>query len=367
MATTPKPKSDFANIRVATISGIPIFIHWTFILFIAWIALVKHSSDPKGLLFVLAVFVCVLLHELGHAFAARQFHIKTASITLYPIGGVALIESQPRAWKELWVAIAGPLVNVVIASALYVGLRLKGVPIHPLVATLTEGSLIENLIYINISLFLFNLIPAFPMDGGRILRSLLEVRFGREIATNLAAKLGQGIGIFFLLGGLYSWQPIIMLIGGFVLFTAGAEINELKSESMLSGRKVIEATVSQFQTLPAASTLDDAAAMLLEGSQHDFPVEFNSEVIGVLRREDLARGLVQSGVGAPIGDFITRNFVRLAAHDDLESAVEAIRANPRIPILVFDGEKLLGMVTSENLNEFFLVETARKHRRNTAS
>jgi Zn-dependent protease len=200
--------------KIARIAGIDVYVHATFLL-IFWIF-------RGGLPLVLAMFGCVLLHELGHALMARRFGIETADITLYPIGGVARLRRMPRApGAELLIALAGPAVNFAIAGAL---LALEASGLLGLLTPASSGAFFSELLLVNLGLGVFNLLPAFPMDGGRVLRALLSGWVGRARATTIAARLGQFLAIF--LGGmlfLWSQNPIHLALAAFIFFAARAE------------------------------------------------------------------------------------------------------------------------------------------------
>src|SRR6185503_19517713 len=195
--------------RLGRIAGIALYVHATFLLLLAWVAISEYQSShdaaaaARGVIFVLAVFAMVVLHELGHALAARRYGVKTRDITLLPIGGVARLERMPREPKqELWVAIAGPLVNVAIAITLFI--LLVAIRLSKSTFLASQDSFITLLMRINLFLIAFNLLPAFPMDGGRVLRALLARRLEYVRATRIAARIGQVMAIFFILAGLYS-------------------------------------------------------------------------------------------------------------------------------------------------------------------
>jgi len=212
--------------------GIGVYVHWTFALLLAWVGFAGLASGGIGsaafsLLLVTALFACVVLHELGHSLAGRRFGIPTRSITLYPIGGVAQLEGIPRQPKqELIIALAGPAVNVVIAALLLPIAIMTGFGLPTGVAPSTFGQFVATLTAANIVLVLFNLIPAFPMDGGRVLRALLAMGGNYRWATNVAARIGQGLAILFVLAGLGVfgfWNPLLIVIGGFIFLAAGSE------------------------------------------------------------------------------------------------------------------------------------------------
>ena len=194
--TTPEPPASSGPawaFQIATVAGIPIRVHFTFLLFLVWIAFGQGGPNVLNLAYVLAVFLCVLLHELGHSVVALRYNIPVADITLYPIGGVARIEKRPRAREELWIALAGPAVNVVIAAVLWGALGFPGMDrvasdLTNVTAATAVHRLIERIMITNVILVLFNMIPAFPMDGGRVLRALLALNMGPQRATAIASS-----------------------------------------------------------------------------------------------------------------------------------------------------------------------------------
>src|SRR5215211_3263763 len=275
--------------KLGTFAGIDVFVHSTFLLLIGWIGY-RHWLDygtlakvAEGILFILALFLCVVLHEYGHALTARRYGIKTRDITLYPIGGVARLERMPdKPIEELWVALMGPAVNVVIAAIIFVYLYLSRglVPMTDL--TVASGSFAARLMAVNISLVLFNLIPAFPMDGGRVLRALLAMRMDYVRATQIAANIGQGLA--FVLGfiGLFN-NPFLLFIAFFVWIGASQEASMVQMKNSVSGIPVTRAMLTDFKTLSPRDTLSQVVGLILAGSQHDFPVlDATGKVIGIL-------------------------------------------------------------------------------------
>ena len=208
--------------KLGTFAGIDVFVHATFLLIVGWYGWTYWLETRtligalEGVAFILLLFLAVTLHEYGHALTARKYNIRTRDITLYPIGGVARLERMPeKPIQELWVALAGPAVNVVIAAALFVYLTLTNALVPMGQLTLTTGSFIERLMLVNVSLVLFNLIPAFPMDGGRVLRALLALNMDYVRATQIAATVGQGLAFLFGLAGLFG-NPMLFFIAFFV-------------------------------------------------------------------------------------------------------------------------------------------------------
>lgn len=349
------------SFRIFTVSEIPIRIHFTFLLFLAWVAL----QGESGLMWaglILAIFGCVLLHELGHALTARKFGVQTRDITLYPIGGVAMLDGRPSARAELWIALAGPAVNVVIAAILGVVLLATEGSLPPLTLGRMTSSFPAALFVANITLAIFNMIPAFPMDGGRVLRSLLAMRMDETKATQIAAAIGQGLAIAFGFYALWQREPVLMLVAFFVFLGAGQEASQSVTRSFLVGHAIHHAMQSRFRTIPHGATMETAAQMLLAGSQHDFPVEGGSEIVGVLTRQDIAQGLATEGPTAYVANHMRREFKTAHPNVPLEMAIDMFSKDDPTPILVMEDDQLVGMVTQENLSEFIMLEHARQQR-----
>jgi len=356
------------SLRVATISGIPLRIHITFLLLLAWIFLAG-GRDFAVVMLILLVFVCVVLHEFGHALVAQRFGVKTKDITLYPIGGVAMLQGRPKPLQEFWIALAGPLVNVVIALGLSAYLLATkhhlptfGVGLDP------HGSLTENLWRANVWLPLFNMIPAFPMDGGRVLRAFLGFFMPEVRATQIAASIWQLLAFGFGFFGLLSQPPnlLLVVIAFFVFLGASQEVQMSVGISLVAGKKVRDAMQTRFRTLISGASMEEAAQALLAGSQHDFPVVAGEEIIGVLSRTDIARGLATEGPSGYVAGHMRREFLTVSSDDPLENAFEAFSENDGVPLLVMDGSQLVGMLTQENFSEFLMLENAKSRRPRTA-
>jgi len=355
------------SLRIATVAGIGIFVHWTFVILLAWVAFVELRAGATvtkmfiEIGFVMGIFVCVVLHELGHALAARGFGIRTRDITLLPIGGVARLERMPeKPLQELWVAVAGPLVNVVIAATLLVGIVLAtGLRIAPNL-DLLSGNLVVRLMAVNVALVVFNMIPAFPMDGGRVLRAILATAMPFVKATRVAAGVGQVLAIVFALVGIWIGQPFLLFIALFVFLGAQAEAEAAEARSSLSGLRVRDAMLTRFRTLHEDDPLQMAVEELLSGSQADFPVVTDGHVAGVVTRTDLVKALAERGPGGRIGDVMRRDCGAASADAPLEAALGALHGCPLVPVT--DHGQLVGMLTPENVSEAIMVRAAMKSR-----
>jgi len=342
-----------------------VYVHATFLLLIGWVGVshwIEHQSWSQvfnGILFILALFACVVLHEYGHALTARKYGIKTRDITLYPIGGVARLERMPeKPIEELWVALMGPAVNVVIAVGLFAYLFLTNslVPLNQL--TVASGSFLERLMTVNISLVLFNLIPAFPMDGGRVLRAILAMRMDYVRATQIAASIGQGMA--FLLGfwGLFN-NPFLLFIAFFVWIGASQEASMVQMKNSISGIPVTRAMMTDFQTLSPRDNLARVVGLILAGSQHDFPVvDGEGRVIGILERDAFIAALSSQGQSAPVVGVMRGNLPEVDSYEMVESALMRLQESGAKALPVTHLGRLVGLVTAENITEFLMIRSA---------
>lgn len=347
------------------VAGIRLQVHWTFLILIAWVV-VQHASQGAnaaqvavGVALVLAVFGCVILHELGHALTARRFGILTRDITLLPIGGVARLERMPDdPRQELLVAIAGPAVNVVIAAVLWAVLLANGT-LPPLAdAARVGGSFLGTLLAVNVVLVGFNLLPAFPMDGGRVLRALLALKLPYARATRIAANAGTGMAVLFGFAGLMIPNPFLLFIALFVYLGAQSEAQQTETRVALEGLSVRDAMMTRFTMLPDDATLGDAAEELLAGAQQDFPITAGGRLRGLLSRSALVVHLRQRGREARVGEFASAGCQTATEHEPLEAAVARMRETRCNSIPVLRDGIVVGLLTLENVSELLLLAGA---------
>lgn len=352
------------SLKIGTFAGIGVYLHWTFLLFIGWV-FYSHlgrahdvSRALEGVGFVLALFTCVVLHEYGHALTARRFGVGTRDITLLPIGGVARLEHIPKKpMQEFWVAIAGPAVNVVIALTIFLVLVLLRNLNQLFEVQMFRGHFLVRLMWVNVFLILFNLLPAFPMDGGRVLRALLATQLGRPRATAIAARVGQGMAILFALVGFF-YNPMLMFIALFVYLGAQAEAEAVATDAAVEGLRVEHAMMTRFRCLSPGDTLADAMRELLAGAQQDFPVVHAGQVVGLLRRNDLVRGLSERGPGTLVADTMWTDVDVIDAREPLDEAFRLIQQGQCGTVPVTRDGGLVGLLTLENLGELVMVNTA---------
>lgn len=359
---------------LGTVAGTKVRVHVTFVILLVFLAVTFWSSGGAraamvGVTFFLALFLCVVLHEFGHALAARRYGIRTPDITLYPIGGIARLERMPKTPShELVVAVAGPMVNVVIAVVLLASVG--GLPSVEQLANFGEMNLVSfvaRLALVNIMLVVFNLIPAFPMDGGRMLRALLAMVVPRAKATRWAATTGQVIAVVGALLAVSVGMWWLLIIAAFVFFAAGQEASMSDAQAAFEGVTVGAAMETRFRVLQTGDSLQRAAEVLLEGQQHDFPVvDASGECRGILLRNDLLRALAEGKLHASVADAAQSKFARVSADQELSSALEVLAGSslPVAPVMNSHGQ-IEGLLTRENVAEFLVVRSARIEERST--
>lgn len=354
--------------KIGNVAGIGVYVHATFLILLVWIGLRYWQSEQsiaavvEGVGFILALFGCVLLHELGHSLAARRYGIATRDITLLPIGGVARLERMPEDPKqEIVVAIAGPLVNVVIAAAIYAGLFISGTVIVDANMSLEGGAFLVNLMLVNVVLVVFNLVPAFPMDGGRVLRAVLATRMDYARATQQAASIGQLIALVFGLLGLFT-NPFLVFIALFVWIGAASEASMAQMKSALGGIPVELAMLTDYRSLSREDTLEDAVSLTITGSQKDFPVVENGEVVGILNQADMLGALTQRGPATPVQEVMNTDVPVADSHEMLEAVLARLEQLGIRTMPVTHHRKLVGLITLDNIGEFITIRAALSER-----
>lgn len=353
------------SLRLGRIAGTDVKIHLTFFVLLAFYAFEGYRAgglpaavESAG--FLLALFACVLLHEFGHILMARRFGVRTPDVILLPIGGLARLEripEEPR--QELLIALAGPVVTLAIALTLYLVLRLGGDPVNLLGGLDQRGPFLDQLMAVNAGLLVFNLIPAFPMDGGRVLRAILASRLGLPRATRIAATIGQGLAVLLGIVGL-AGSPVLVLIALFVFLGAGAEAAAVEARTAGRGLKAEAMMITQFHAIPIHARLQQAVDLLLAGDQREFPVVDNlGRVEGLLTRENLIRGLAERGPQSTVGEAMTAGVPVLQPDVGFDTALERLRASglPALPV-VDAGGGLVGLLSLDNISELLLVRRA---------
>jgi Zn-dependent protease/CBS domain-containing protein len=355
----PKPAASSGTLGALRIFGVPVRFHFTFVIlliFLLFIGVGERQSGAMTALYVLALFASVLLHELGHTLVARKYGIRTTEIVMYPIGGVSRPERIPKGREEFWIAISGPLVNALIAAVLFGWLATQHqfVPVE-LLRDPTDANLAQRIATGNFLLFVFNLLPAYPMDGGRVLRSLLTLFKPEEEATRIAANSGQALAAMLGLYGLLSSNFIVVFVAMFIYIGASQEGATVRGRLLTTGVPVRAAMITDFRTLSHGESIRAAGNLLLATSQHDFPVMHGDQVLGLLTRAALVRAMLTEGPDAYVASAMDRNPRRVSPDTPLSDVLQDL-SGARACTLVMDGDdKLVGLLTSENVSSFILL------------
>jgi Zn-dependent protease len=354
------------SIKLFTWGGTAVRMHITFLLLVAWIAAVQWSRGGPhdalaGVLFILLLFACVVLHEFGHIWAARRYGIRTPDVTLLPIGGVAAMERMPeKPSQEIVVALAGPAVNLVIALVLMAALGLR-VSTDQMSLDALQSSFLAQVAVANIVLFVFNLIPAFPMDGGRVLRALLAMWLGYTSGTKMAATIGQVLAVGFAFLG-FMGNPMLILIAIFIFLAASGEAGEVEVRELIRGRSVSEGMITSFEALGVGATADDAAAKLLSTSQQEFPlIDGAGRLRGVVTHKAIIEALRNGQGGKPALDIMDAEVPTVPVGEQLSVAADLLRrSNARFVGVVDATGRLVGYVTPDNLSELVAIGASRE-------
>jgi Zn-dependent protease/predicted transcriptional regulator len=355
------------SLSLGKILGIHVQIHWTFLILIGWIVLSNLSAGNTteqtlwAVLFVLTIFACVTLHEFGHALAARRYGIETQDITLLPIGGLARLTSMPeKPMEELVVALAGPAVNIVIAVLIYPFLHIsEEVASSIQLRAVDSDTFLLSLMAVNLWLALFNMIPAFPMDGGRVLRALLSFRMERAAATRIAATIGQFLAIGFVILGFLG-NPFLIFIGFFIFLGAQGESEAVQTKSALQGYRVADVVMRNFTTLQSYQPLQAAVELLLNGQSRNFLIMEGNRPVGTLSRDEIVKALSQHGLDVSIDKVMNADIVFLQSEMPLEIAWQKMQQHRIEFAPVMYQEYLAGVVDIENIAEFMMVQSVLK-------
>lgn len=360
------------SFRIAKIFGIPVELHWTFALLFLWIIYIGYGNGDHwrdtlwNILFVISLFVCVVLHEFGHALTARKFGVQTRDIILSPIGGIARLDRLPeKPFQEFLVAAAGPAVNVVIALLLspYFFISEEGKWFwNEIISGRSIGEglpFLGGLIFLNIVLAVFNLLPAFPMDGGRILRALLAIRMGRTKATRIASLIGQGIAVLLVIYAITSGSIWTAFIGIFVFLTAGQEYQATKTDALLAAHATVEITRANFTKLSPSNTMFAAASILRQGLERGFLIfdEVTGQLTGSLSENSIVHAIKTNALDAQVEAFMQPDPPRVFAGDSIKETYELLYRSPHDILPVYNIEnELIGVTDLAMLNHFLVLQ-----------
>jgi len=353
------------SVNLGTIAGTAVRIHVTFVLFLVWIFVagwVQGGAQAAwyALAFLILLFACVLAHEFGHILTARAFGVPTPDVTLLPIGGVARLARIPEEpGEELLIAVAGPLVNVAIALVLVVFFGASLSLQHLATVESDQVSMLDRLAIVNIFLVVFNMIPAFPMDGGRVLRALLAMRLGHVRATEVAATIGQWTAFALGFLGLFT-NPMLIFIAIFVYLAASSEAQLVAIRAMSRDVPISAAMITQYATLQPDEPIEAAIDTLLRTSQAEFPVvDEGGHLVGVLGRDDMIKALKELGPQARVAEVMTTDIPTMSHRGRLEDAFRVLQEKSKPAVGIVDpSNRLVGLVTSETVGEMLMVRDA---------
>jgi Zn-dependent protease/CBS domain-containing protein len=341
--------------------GVPVRLHFTFILLVVFLVVTdlgsKQSSSSYAV-FLTGLFASVLLHEMAHHFVAMRFGVRTTEIVMFPIGGLSRMERLLAPSEELWISLAGPAVNMVISAGIfgYMFYMHQAVPIQ--LSDLlqpSDANVVARLAYGNLLLAAFNLVPAFPMDGGRILRALLSYIRPEDQATRTAAWTGRMLAISMCVYGVVTQNFMLVFVAFFIYLGAAQESAAAMGRTLTHGIPVRAAMITEFHTLEHGNTIRDAANLLLSTSQQDFPVIHSEKVVGLLGRNLLLKALAAEGPDAYVAGVMDRDFLALGPATDLAEVLPLMAQAGRCALVMDDHTKLLGLLTTDNLSEFLLL------------
>jgi Zn-dependent protease len=347
------------TIRAFRLLGVPIRLHFTFILLLLFLIVTALGYESSGVfgLFLLGLFASVLLHEMAHAGVSSGFGIRTLEIVMFPIGGLSRLERRLRPVEELWISLAGPLVNLIISASIfgYMALQHQAVSVKPADLLKPSGTnVLALLAFANLLLAGFNLVPAFPMDGGRLLRALLSFIRPEDEATRIAAWMGRAVAFSLGLYGLVGGEFMLVFFAFFIWVGAAQESAAAMGRTLTHGIPVRAAMITEFHRLDHGDTVRDAANLLLSTAQQDFPVLHADQVVGLLDRNLLLKALAAEGPEAYVAGVMDREYLAIEPGTDLAETLPLMARAGRCA-LVMDGSRLVGLLTTDNLSEFLLL------------
>jgi Zn-dependent protease/CBS domain-containing protein len=335
-------------------------LHFTFLLLIVFLVvhiLGSSATNATYAIFLAGALASILLHEMGHAVVAAKFGVRTTEIVMFPIGGLSRMERTLSPAAEIWVALAGPFVNLLLAGTIFAYMvQTKETATISLAdfRQVSEKSAGALLLYGNVLLALFNLLPAFPMDGGRVLRALLSFVRPPDEATRIAAWMGRMLAIGMGLYGLVAAQFVVVFFALFIYLGAAQESVAALGRSLTQGIPVRSAMITEFHTLDHGQTIRDAANLLLSTSQQDFPIMHGGKIVGLLGRSLLLKAIASEGPDAYVAGVMDRDFLTYSPDADLSTVLPQMAPAGQCALVIED-EKLLGLLTTDNLSEFLLL------------
>lgn len=352
------------SVPIGRVFGITLRLHVTFLIFLAFIAYGGFADEGLtgagwAVAMFIAIFACIALHELGHSVVAQQLGVQVKSITLLPIGGIAALRSIPEnPWHEIAITVAGPMVNAAIACAL---IPFTGTPSHWFLVAMPQDlhGLLLSLTQANITLCLFNLIPAFPMDGGRLLRATLALVLPYRRATTIAATVGQGLAILFILAG-FKFSFWLVIVGAFIFMAAEGEDRIVRTRSVLRDLAVEDVMRREFAVLSPTDPVARGMQLIYQTGQDDFPVIQEGQLVGMVTRVSLLQAMSERDADALVGEIMDPDVAVMSPQEKVTRVYEEIVNGGSTSAVVMDGGRLIGMVSPDNINRYLLVQSSIK-------
>lgn len=356
------------SMKLFSVKGIDVKVHFTFSLILIWAAYhwgIQLNKGLTGALFgvviTLLLFVCVTLHELAHSLVAMRYGGKVKEISLLPIGGVAQMEEMPaKPAHELKIALAGPLTNIVIAILLIlISLPLNirstmGIEeLFNVLGTVSWRGLVAYLVTSNLTLGFFNLFPAYPMDGGRVLRALLAMKLDYAQATAIAVRIGQGLAILLGLWGFLGGGFTLIFIAIFIYLGAGQEGKMVEVKNVLEDMHVRQAMSRPVQTVKPTDTLGEVVELILQGLQADFPVLEDGRLVGIITEGDVLLTLHKQGSDTLVDQVMRHQFPTARPEETLVDVQERMSSGQLRSVPVIEGNQVVGLLTTQDINEAY--------------
>lgn len=353
------PKRSPWSLEMGTVASIPIRVHVTFLILLVWLAFGTEAPSPmREAGYVVLVFMCVLIHELSHALMAKRFGIQTKEITLYPFGGIASIMAQPTPKGELFISIVGPLSNLVIAAALYAWTDIA----HVSGQDLTKLTLVDRLFITNIALAVFNLMPALPMDGGRVARAVLTL-LNVKNPTRIAARLSQALCLAMGIAALAFEQPMLLIIAFIIFFGAVQEYVRAEAKIVAVAFTVRDAMIprARLETFTHGTTVSKALRTALTSLQPLYPVLHGDKVIGIIHRDDI----LEHAATQPdeyLGSITLQEVPSVDVESPLSTAFTMLEETGTPVLIVTENGEFIGLLVHDRLSDFLLLQGLRDKR-----
>lgn len=362
------------SVKLSSVNGIEITMHWTFLILLAWVIGANAVSGLVfekiiwSLVFIVLVFLSVVAHEVAHLIAASRFGIETAEITLLPVGGISNFERLPKnAKEEILISMAGPLVNLAIAGLLLPFIQ-DYQPIWKIVShfdVIYANDVLYKLHLVNLALFAINLIPTFPLDGGRILRAVLGLRMNYFKATFIVVVTGKLVAAAFFIAGIFQVSLLLLVIALLIFFAVQAEEYVLHLRSLVRGLTFGEVVVNDYNSLQASTTVQEVMGVLMTNHAKHFLIMENGKPVGTIHRMRIINEVAEKNYNLPVKKLMKENLIYFNAGDDVKTGFKELVAFPYKNFPVMKDNIFVGVISLLCILEFMLLHhlTPTEHER----